>query len=99
MRILSYFIRKHVKTDLLVCLIEKPFRKSLFIYFLLSTSSVRSLAPLDKVERKSDFVTSRLACIVSREKNVKTIPCKLKFVRIMLLILQKYLYLRLKLSY
>lgn len=35
-----------------------------YVYFLLSTSSPRSLVPLDKVERKSDFVASRLACIV-----------------------------------
>lgn len=57
------------KRIFLVCLIEKPYRKSANIYisFLLSTSSVRSLDSLDKVERKSDFVISRLACIVSRE--------------------------------
>lgn len=67
MRILFFnFIRKHAKTDFSVCLIEKPFKKSdiTYISFLLSTSSLRSLAPLDKVERKSDFVTSGLACIV-----------------------------------
>lgn len=67
--IIFYFIRIHAKTDFSVCLIEKPFRKSFNtrILFLLSTSSPRSLVSLDKVEHKSDFVVSRLVCIVSRE--------------------------------
>lgn len=68
-----------------VCLIEKPFRKSdiTYISFLLSTSSLRSLAPLDKVERKSDFVTSGLACIVLFETKVKRKHRNKIFVNIM----------------
>lgn len=47
----------------LVCLLEKPFRKSIISDISSCQLPLREVSPLlDKVERKSDFVISRLAC-------------------------------------